>query len=1388
MTLFCRNFILDDLLLHDYRMTIFATVVFNPEPECLKTRPPMNMVRLSALLIFLIFVSSVESQTPRTASSVTVADGLSQGFVTSLFQDSRGFIWIGSLYGLNRYDGYEIKSYTPDLTAPHALRASTIYNICEGPGGVIWLGTEKGIIAFDPYSERFLPLNDAKSNIPGGSANQVYIRKNGSLVVQNGDKNVIFEVTPPKNLMNMIRSGVIESGSFKCRVLQYDNSVNQPVYKIRLSADSTLLAFDAGGNLCKANLDNMVCKSAAPGDFSFRQIASYGLIDGSDGSGHLFHLSKVNSRGLHYRFLPVYYNAGDKRYLYRWGTSDVAELAILPHHSAIPETGNPVFLRQFKPVLTLEKPCSGAILYDRSGKLWIGTNGYGARVLGTPKDGILHFADEISFSNFTCLQNGLIWPGQSHNIVFNTETGRTETVPWDKTLPSHANVNSLHLDEQGNYWALISLPGKYQFQKYNTETGRWSVLPFPTGRITGERTVITGDKKGYVWFLAGDARVIRVNTVDDSVEEWNIAYLFPPEETGQFQGYSSSDDGHNNLWIGTSCGLLRIDYSGDKPAFQAFHNFTPKGILFTSDHLLSVCPDLTDRNIIWVGTKGGGLCRLDIKKGTTDTYTTSDGLADNVIYGILPDVTGKLWLSTNRGITCHDPATRRFFNPFPGQPDLNVEFNTGAYSLLDSGKLALGSVNGLFIIDPLKLTDEVGEIRVAISDLRIRGVSISAPENASFVSFSETNEYRIDVPYSHNNISVSFVALPENSEKSVRYRYRITTLGSEWIETRAKRTVNIAGITYGNHTIEIQAAAQNAEWSESTFVHLRIRTPWYATSIAWITYTALVLAGIHLYIRRHRRQLELKHSMELDRMELERMKTMDQFKARFYSYITHEFKTPLTILLNLTGRISAENTRVALSSIKAGITRQAENMLELVNQVMDVSRLQDNNPELHWRQGDIGSYINLWVESFRPLADFKHISLEYTTDTSGMMMDFDPIRLKYIINNLLSNAIRHTGKGGKIEVSFNQCEDSRVCLTVTDNGEGIRPEDIPFIFDRNFRGKSDNREDGHFGLGLAFVKDLVFLFGGDISVTSEPGIGTRFTIFLPVSNTAPVMESAAPESEPAQEFPVRQTVEKGEQPLLLVVDDSQVILSYLKSFLSGHFRVITATNGKIAWNLALEHLPDLVLTDLVMPEMDGLQLTDKLKAHELTCHIPVLMLSARAEVEDRIKGHQHGADAFLPKPFHEQELELIVQNMLLLQKRWRERFQSFEADNNDQDRETTAPPETHFHHDPFMNRLYSVYEKHYAEENFDLDTLCQYLLISKSQLQRKLAAVVRESAMELLREFRLNKARELFLGYPDMQVKEVCTKTGFKNPAHFSTLFTKRFGISPSELRKQHED
>lgn len=1349
----------------------------------------MNMVRLYGLLIILNFGSVVKSQTLRDISSITTADGLSQGYVTSVFQDTRGFIWIGTLYGLNRYDGYEIKSYTPEVATPWTLRSNSVYSICEGSDGIIWFGSEKGLVAFDPYSERFVHFDGNIGNIPRGSIEQVLLRKNGAIILRGGNKNHVFEVHPPKDLLRMIRAGTADTATFGYRILSLSKDIKIPIGQMRLANDSMLMLFDANSKLCKADLNKMTCSPAAPGDFNFSQIGAYGLIRCTDGKGYVFHLSMVNNKAINSRFIPVFIASEDKYYLYQWFRPDILEMNIKPDHNAVPDMDSPDFLKQFGTRFDIDKPCSGAILSDISGDLWAGTNGYGLRVLREKKEGVSQFANHISFSNFTCLNDDQIWPGHfKRNIVYNVETDRPENTPWINTLPDQNSVSSLHIDKNGNYWAMTGNSEVSQFRKYDASTGIWSVLPVFTGRINGDRTVITGDKNGNVWFVAGNARIIKVNAESGKIDEWSIASLFPPGEIKQFQSYSAADDNHNNLWIGTSCGLLRIDYGTDEPSFQAYHNYTSGGVLFASNHLLSVCPDRNNRNVIWVGTNGGGLCKFDIISGKSQTFNTHNGLTDNVVYGILPDVTGKLWMSTNRGITCHDPSTGRFFNPFPGASALNVEFNTGAYRLLNSGRLAFGSVDGLFIIDPLRFVSNTGSVKVTVSSLRIKGDEFNSPENAGFVSFNEQHEYQIDVPYSHNNISVSFVALPENSEKSIIYRYRIPAISSEWIETGKERTINIAGITYGNYTVEIQAATQNGNWSESTTLHLQIHAPWYAGNAAWFTYFILVFVGISYVSRRRRKQMELKHAVELGKVELDRLKTMDEFKARFYSYITHEFKTPLTILLNLTGRLTPGNSPRELDSIKDGISRQAENMLELVNQVIDISRFHDKNPELHWRQGDIGNYVNLWVESFRPLAEFKQIKLEYSTDAAGLVMDFDPIRLKYIINNLLSNALRHTAQGGSIKVALDRCNDSRICLKVTDDGEGIAQDELPFIFDRNFRGKSRSRGDGHFGLGLAFVKDLIFLFNGDIKVESQPGVFTKFTIYLPITNTAPLMEAEPLPPVSAADDSGNQLHATGKKPLLLVVDDNQIILSYLQSFLSRYFQVLAAPDGKVAWDMALEHLPDIVLTDLVMPELDGLQLTDKLKAHELTCHIPVVMLSARAEVEDRIEGHQHGADGFVPKPFHEQELVLILQNMLLLQERWRKRFESGHSSGKPVQETNPVHQEESDHKDPFMRRLYGIFEAHFSEEDFDLDQLCHQMLISRSQLQRKLSAVASESAMELLREFRLNKARELFLGSPDMQVKEVCTKTGFKNPAHFSTLFTKRFGISPSELRKQHED
>lgn len=571
---------------------------------------------------------------------------------------------------------------------------------------------------------------------------------------------------------------------------------------------------------------------------------------------------------------------------------------------------------------------------------------------------------------------------------------------------------------------------------------------------------------------------------------------------------------------------------------------------------------------------------------------------------------------------------------------------------------------------------------------------------------------------------------------------------------------------------------------------MTIRPPWYLSWLAWVGYGGLVFWLLYVYFRHKRRNIDRKHAEENSKKEMERLQSLDQFKNRFFGYISHEFKTPLTIIMGYANRLPKEQ-----NLHREVIAQQGQSMLEMVDQMVDVTRLENQKLQINWRNGNFSDYVRYLVESLRSLAEFKDIQLDFQTNVPDLRMDFDPLRLKYVINNLLTNAVRHTPPGGFIGISVLSDGMGRVGLEIVDSGEGISLEDLPHIFERYYQGNSNSPESHHFGLGLAFVKDLLQLFASTIAVSSQPGSRTVFHISLPVTQTVPPLEISFSEpvrSRPAFHGQALDEIARKSLPLLLIVEDNSFISNFLQSTLDAYFQLEFAPDGLAGYDKALEIVPDLVLTDVMMPRMDGYELTGRLKGHELTGHIPIVMLSARSGLSDRLSGQQFGTDVYIGKPFDEQEIILILQNLYRLQQRWRERYAEMITKTGAviplENVVLEHPPEAVRQTDVFMLKIYALFAKNYKDENYDRLRLCHDIEMSRSQLQRKLAVLSDQSSMQLLRRYRLQKAYELLLENPDINVEEICFQVGFKDRSHFSRLFSKTFQMGPSEVRKRAAD
>lgn len=1349
------------------------------------------------ILLFLLFWNKSPAQALRV-QAITVADGLSQGFVSCLFQDSRGFIWIGTFNGLNRYDGYQIKRYDLDNTQPWSLKANFIHCITEDRHGLLWLGTDKGPIVHDPYSDRFVHLAEAVPALSGAYVNQIITCSDGRVWICNQQPGTsgVLAVQPPDDLAGLIRAGRLNGRAFQVQPISLGAGLHSPLTGLQMLQDSILIAADTQNRHCRINPATYTAERSNPRTLPHRRYGNYRLlyqINGKQGfvflPGDLPQNQSENIKDLS-EFVQM---PGGEILLLRIGTKVLHRMDTLASRRLAPGFERLSFYRQFPSFFELDVLPTQAAIIDRSGNLWVGTSGFGVRKISRGKLDFNQYLPQYSFYNFRFLPNGRVWPGTDFpHHVSNLQTGRLEPAPWVATLSNTYFPYSILITKSGDWWVAALKQGQLILLKKDHTTNRWTEWPVSLHWLRDVPVQLLEDSRGAVWLAGHNGNIVRIRSKDNLTDTWNISPYFPKNQTDQLRSTALVEDPAGNLWIGSNFGLVQVKSPEAEPTFRIWQNDDNNPALFKTEWILNVYPDPKTLDAVWIGLRGGGLARFDARTQTIKHFTTKEGLVNDVVYGILPDSFGYLWLSTNQGLSRFDPNKQTFYNYNKVEPAINTEFNTGGYGYTPAGDLAFGGIEGLFVVRPNDAPQNSSPLAVLVTDIAVNGQNIDFSHSDVSLRINPDNTLNLLLEHDRNNLVIAFTAPAAADPAIVQYRYRLLPLAKDWVSTGFQHTANFVGIPPGQYTLELQAKNSNDDWggTPASYLQLCIQPPWYRTIWAYLFYASAVLLIFRLYVRTVRKRLALEHAVDLSRREMEQLKTLDDFKNRFFAYISHEFKTPLTIILGLAERLGREKKPAQTAGYPKDIIRQGQYMLELVDQMVDIARLDERHLRLQWRQGNISQYVRYLVESHRPLADFRQIQLQYASEAPELMMDFDPLRLKYMLTNLLTNAIRHTRSGGMVGVHIALAGETGVRLEVSDTGEGIAPEDLPHIFERYFRGKSGGQQDSHFGLGLAFVKDLVELFKGAISVSSTPGLGTTFSITLPVSREAPLLESL-----PAiQDTPVQSTgLYAGEHPhdsppLLLVVEDNPVIAAYLQTCLNKHFRLLFATDGDKGWEMALEQIPDLILTDVMLPGIDGVELTRRIKTHELTSHIPVVILSARSELGDRLSGQRQGADAYLAKPFNEQELILVLQNLHGLQRRRHERYASLKMPAGAAPSADTIPAEDDeaiWQTDAFLLKLYDVFEKNYTSDAYGLPHLCRDLEISKSQLQRKLAVLSDQPAIELLRRFRLQKARDLLSQHPERNVREICFQVGFKDPAHFSRMFSKTFGLAPSEIKNK---
>ena len=1355
--------------------------------------------------------SLLDPATSLVFEHITVDDGLPENSVRAIVQDRAGFLWFGTQNGLVRYDGQQMQVFSPRAGDDAAFGGRTVDALLEDREGAIWIGTFlRGLWRYDPVKGGFSAIDLAAGRAGAGT---LHVRD-----VAEDDQGRLWIATH-LGLASRDRDGTV----------RWHDAVRPPG-RADAPQDLTCVLPDRQGRLwCGTEGQGVLVYRPATGAVeSYRHDAARAssLADDvvrdivEDAQGHIW-LATDHGLGLWQEG-----SGGFANFLPAPG-SRIAEdnvcVRIAPDPQGLLWLGSAAGLYLFDPVGDRfrlfahsrgdpHSPVNGpvlSLLLDRSGLLWAGSwhtglnkanpagGWFRAQEFAAPDLGL----DVMAVDAIRETRDGALWVGaneyprgRGRGRLFRREAGAAEfgvvRVAPGAALPGLLNL----LDEpDGSLWA-------------GTQQGLWRVpargpaAPFtagagPDAALLARAAVkaLARDREDRLW-LATNAGTFRWDAARGELRRFPHDDAVPGSPSGD-DAISVAVDGAGRVWVGTDLNGLNL-FLSDAEGFR--HIEDPAGGLETVSGLVE-----TRRGELWLATFSG-LVRLDPQTGAMVILDRDTGLPNDEVASLLEDDEGLLWVSTGYGLARVDPATRTVgkYDVRDGLPDNEVRF--AAWRSRD-GRLYFGGARGLVSFDPASFRRSA-----IVPPVVITGVAVSdeplAPRPGGWLETLPHRAERLTLPYAANDVAFRFAALDFGRPDRNRYRFRLSGVDDDWRVPVGQPVASYTNLRPGQYEFRVQGSNRDGVWNEAgAALTVRILPPWWESWWARLLYVVAALAFAWGAWRQLTMRHRLRIKLEVQRAEAAKLQELDQLKTRFLTNITHEFRTPLTLIRAPLQRLRAEAADPTDERYDI-MMRNAGRLEQLIEQLLDLARLEAGRLPLRWQYGDCLAFLRLLATSLRSLPAQRHIAYEVVADGAPALGWHDQDLLEKVVGNLVVNAVKHTPDGGavRVEVVVGPAgtasaprgagdESAPVAarplrITVANTGSYIPPHEVARIFDRFHQATT---VEG-FGVGLALVRELTDLLGGQVAVASDESAGTTFTVSLPLYAESPTGEpvpSTVPPAavdgggarRPAAGAGADEADDEDEgdggEPCVLVVEDQADLLDFMAGDLAGEYRVLTAADGRAGLRLAIEEIPDLVLSDVMMPGLNGFELCDALKRDERTSHIPVILLTARADVESRHEGLRLGADDYLGKPFDLEDLRLRIRNLIEQRRRVAESFQrrlSLEAPDA---LAVTSADER------FIAQLRQAIDAKLDDEEFRITELCREVGMSRSQLHRKLRAVTGKSASEFVRTHRLQRAAQLFDGgYGN--VTEVAYAVGFHNLSYFSRSFRDLYGVQPSEYLK----
>ena len=1346
---------------------------------------------------------------------LTIDDGLSANTVLSLLQDSRGFLWIGTYNGLNKYDGYNFIVYNNSPDDSSSISDNQIRSLCEDSNGDIWIGIwEGGLNKFNRATEKFTRYehnpNDRASISPGGIF-ALSFDKSGNLWLGTQKSGVDYFD---------LKTGIFHHYKHNPDD-PYSLSADQ-IYDVHVDRNDDLWVGTAANGLNKyikekqhfisfKHLDNDA------NGISGNKIASIyedalGKLWIATRDGGLNKFDPSSNKFKCYKHDPKNPNSlsDDDAWIVYGDSKSFLWIGHLDGGLNLFDSANEtftVFRKDYNNPYSLSDDEIFTIYEDRTSIIWVGTWNGGLNKYDRMKKKFVTYSHNPKDNNslspksvFAIYKDklGELWVGTAGKGLNRIDERNNKFTHYSHNRNDLGSISSNYIysiceDKEGYLWVSSDNAG---INRFDRKTNKFIRFQHDLANVNSISTNLVSqifcDSYGDLWVGVSGNGLDKFNQKQNSF----IHYKHDPEDPKSIKPdlvFSLYEDKSRNLWIGTYGGGL-MKYNRQTDDFIFFEHDPNKLNSLSSNLISAICED--ENGILWIGTNGAGLNRFDTDKNQIKRYSEKNGLPNDIICGILADNSGNLWISTGKGISKFNFEHESFINYDKSDGLQGDEFNNWAYYKSSNGEMYFGGPNGVNCFNPGELSKNPNIPQIAITDFQILHEPVAVGYDTilgrTVLKKSITVTDTIELTYDENIISFEIVALDFHYPEKNQYEYFMEGIDKNWIQTDATdRAMTYTNLDPGEYTLRIRGSNNDGVWNKAGIsLKVIIHPPWWATWWSYMLYgfvfIMVFITSTRIYLHRHRlrTQLALEHEHAI------KLEEVDKLKSNFYANISHEFRTPLMLILGpvekLASKLIDEDSKKQTGLIKGN----AKRLLNLINQLLDLSRLEAKKLKLNASFGNIAQYVKGLAKEFEQIAEQRDISLNILIEKENIDAYFDKEKMERIITNVMSNAIKFTPHGGRITVKLNETSHKEIEITVRDSGLGIPKNELAKIFNRFYQvDGSHTREHEGTGIGLALTKELVELHKGQILIDSVEGNWTEVKIYFPLGRDHLTDDEISEPSElelhkfvGTEDFGINGSVcEETEdenlidKTIVLIVEDNPDVRDYIKDDLKEIYHIEEAANGEQGLRKAQKCIPDLIVSDVMMPKMDGYEMTRELRQDEKTSHIPIILLTAKSDRDSKLEGLGLGADDYLTKPFDTQELLARIKNLIETRRLLQEKFGAGTVVLHKPEKTKLSCLDQQF-----LDKVMMVIDQHISEEQFSIEEFGKDVGMSRSQIHRKLKALTGKSTSLYLRTVRLAKAKQM-IEQKKANISEISYQVGFSSPAYFSRCFKEEFGFTPSE-------